>query len=115
MNEPSDIDRTLLVSVVGANAVSSAIDAAGPAIGKFYGEDWKSSPCITRANFGAETVGNIAKTATTIGGYFAGKHFGGGGAAKGSAGAVGGVLAGDWAKTWVREKVRAEYMKTCKF
>ncbi len=113
MNKPSDIERTLLVNVVGANAVSSAIDAAGPAIGAFYGEDWKSSPCITRANFGAETVGNIAKTATTVGGYFMGKRMGGG--AKSAGGAVGGVLAGDWAKTWVREKVRAEYMKTCKF
>src|SRR5215475_9045345 len=110
MSKPSDIERTLLVNVVGANMVSSAIDAAGPAIGKFYGEDWKSSPCITRANFGAETVGNLAKTATTVGGYFAGKHFGGGGKT-GAGGAVGGVLAGDWAKTWIREKVRAEYMK----
>jgi len=109
---PTPIDRDALERVVGGDWVTGAIDSVGPAIGKFYGQDWNSAPCITRANLGAEAVGISSKIGTTIAGYYLGSKAGGG-HASGLGGAIVGELGGDISRSWLRENVRARYMKTC--
>jgi hypothetical protein len=106
------IDRELLATVVGGDWVTNAIDFVGPAVGRFYGQDWKTAPCITRANLGAEAVGITSKIVTTVGGYYLGAKAGGG-HASGLGGAIIGELGGDVSRSWLRENVRARYMQTC--
>jgi hypothetical protein len=109
---PAEIAIELLDAVVGGDWVVGAVNAAGPAIGAAYGENWKTAPCITRANLGAETAGFAAKVGTTVGGYFIGKKLGGS-VNSSLLGTAGGLLGGDGIYSLVAERVRARYMRTC--
>lgn len=102
---PAEIPRDALEAVSGGDWVPWAVDKVGPAIGWFYGEDWKTAPCITRANFAGGAVGLATTSTTTVGGYYLGK--------KTNKGIVAGLVGGLVADSWLYERVRARYMKTC--
>ena len=102
---PAEIQLGALETVVGGDWVPKAIDTVGPAIGWFYGDDWKTAPCITRANFAGGAVGLATTITTTVGGYYLGK--------KTNKGIVAGLVGGLVADSALYERVRARYMKTC--
>jgi hypothetical protein len=115
----SGIDRELLHTVVGGGWVRNAVDVAGPGIGWFYaqGSDWNNIPCITRASISGDAVGLGTKYVASGLGLLAGR-FGKRGVdrlAKAGLGFTAGSLLGDGAKSWVKQYVQAEYMKTCNF
>jgi hypothetical protein len=105
-SSPAEIALEALGTVVGGDKVTDAIDWAGPAIGTFYGQDWKSAQCITRANLSGGVVGLATTISTTIGGYNLDKK-------SSTRGAVAGIVGGLILDSMVYERIRARYMQTC--
>jgi hypothetical protein len=109
----AEIDREQLEIVNGGEStwLTRAADFIGPYAAKYYGEDWDSASCSSRANVAAGGVRNLT-VASTGALAFAANKWGGSKAAKiaGSA-----PFVSDLALDWSRTKTFSHYMSNvCK-
>lgn len=108
MKDVIEIERSFLTDVNGGDMLNKFADAIGPTAAKYYGEDWNSASCTSRANLAAGGVRNLTVLAAGAVGLGVGKltHS----AKAGTIAAFGSDIALDWTRT----KMNSHYLsKVC--